>query len=449
MSVIIAVVAVLAVITILVLVSGRRGSSGSGKGDKDSAKNRAQIIRNATKTLAHDPYNTSALIPLSDLYFREHLWDKAYPLYETLVNLAPSHQEINTAEACLRMGICAIKLNKPQDAMRGLVPAYKMNSANFEVNYYLGLACYKSNDFEKAIPCLKKALTINPEATGVAAPLGSAMYKAHHFKESLPILRKALNENPQDKETLFAMADAMQECGAGDKALKVFMHLRPDPVYGPKSSLAAGMIHNRAGQVEQAIQDYDIGLKLKDIPQDIFLELNYRLAQCYFSTNKISQGIACLNAILATVPSYKDVSALLSRYKELNSNSNLQLYLTAANSDFVALCRRLVTAYYVKSFVKIVDVEVKPDNVEILCEVESSKWEDVELFRFYRTTGSVGDLFVRDFHTRIRDKKVDRGFCVAPGTFSEDAHKFIEGRPIDLIEKAALMKLLKTITMVN
>ena len=82
-----------------------------------------------------------------------------------------------------------------------------------------------------------------------------------------------------------------------------------------------------------------------------------------------------------------------------------------------------------------------------MCEVETPKWEDVEFFRFFRATGAVGELFVRDFHAKLKDKKVDRGFCVTPGAFSEEAHKYVEGRPIDLIEKAQLMTLLKKITL--
>ena len=102
---------------------------------------------------------------------------------------------------------------------------------------------------------------------------------------------------------------------------------------------------------------------------------------------------------------------------------------------------------YLKKTVKISDVEVQQESVEILCEVETPKWEDVELFRFFRATGAVGELFVRDFHAKLKDKKVDRGFCVTPGAFSEEAHKYVEGRPIDLIEKAQLMQLLKKITL--
>ena len=75
--------------------------------------------------------------------------------------------------------------------------------------------------------------------------------------------------------------------------------------------------------------------------------------------------------------------------------------------------------------------------------METSKWEDKELFRFFRSSGSVGELYVRDFHSKMRDIKCDRGFCVTAGSFSEDAAKYVEGRPIDLIEKNKLVQVLK------
>lgn len=451
LPVIIAVISCLAIIAVLSIVGGRRGGGESRKGGARSRgnlqKNRAQIIRDCTKKLSHDPYNTQALLPLADLYFTENLWDKAVTLYNTLVDLSATHPDVDPALVSLRHGICCVKLKRIPEALKSLVTAYKLKSDSFEVNFYLAQACYANNDFEKAIPCYKKAYAINPEASGITEPLGMAMYKAKKFRDCLPVLRKALNDDPQNKECLFAMADAMQECGAGDKALKVFVHLRPDPVYGPRSCLSAGIIHARMGQNDLAAQDYEIGLKLKDIPTETFLELNYRLAQCYFSTNKISQGLQCLTTINNTVPNYKDVASLISRYKELNQNTNLQLYLTSGTSDFVILCRNLVSKYYAHSVVKISDVEVQQESVEILCEVETPKWEDVELFRFYRTTGAVGELFMRDFHAKLKDKKVDRGFCFTPGSFSEEAHKFVEGRPIDLVEKAQLMTLLKKVTL--
>ena len=63
-------------------------------------------------------------------------------------------------------------------------------------------------------------------------------------------------------------------------------------------------------------------------------------------------------------------------------------------------------------------------------------------------SGTVCDRFAeRDSRIRVIHQ-VNKGSVEArkTGVFSEEAHKYIDGRPIDLIEKPQLMKLLKVIS---
>lgn len=440
LSLLIAVVIVIAFAAILIGISTKKSSPKNKK-----KKNRSQIIKEASRKLAQNPHNPEGLIALGNVYFSEHNWEKAYQIYETMLNIAPAHQEIDLFTAALRQGICAVKLNKIQEAFKGLPAAYQIKPSNFDVNYYLGMACFLNQEYEKAIPCFKKALVINPESNNINSPLALSIYRAKHYKESLAFLRKALDESPDNKELLYSMADAMSECGYGDKAMKVFMHLRPDPEYGARSCLAAGIIHSRAGAPEKAMQDFEIALRHKNTPQDILLEIRYRYAQVCFSTKNIGLGITQLREIQALNPNYKDVNQLFSRYSELNQNKNLQVYLMSGTTDFVALCRKIVLKYHENSVTKIHDISVQPDCVEILLTNESGKWENTEVFRFYRAQGSVGELFIRDFQAKVSDSKADRGICFTAGSFSEEARKYAEGRPIDLIQKEGLVKLLKRV----
>ncbi len=440
-SILVVVVILLFVVAVIIMFSTRK-KVGGGK-----QKGRATIIKEATRKLAQDPHSPDGLLPLGDLYFDERAWDKAYPIYETQMSVAPAHKEIDPFKASLRQGICAVKLNKIQEAFRGLGAAYQINANDYEVNYYLGLACYKSNEFEKAIPRFKRVLILKPDAQNINSPLGLSLYKAKHYKESLGYLKRALDENPENKEVLFCMADAMNESGYGDKAMKVFMHLRPDPEFGAKSCLAAGLFHLRTQQAEKAIQDFEIGLKHQNTPQDIALEIRYRLANAYLNSKMISKGLEILNEIQAINPSYKDVPQLFSRYQELNQNKNLQIYLMSSSSDFVALCRRVVMKYYQRAVAKVVDISVTPECVEVLMNIDFVRSEEVHVFRFYRTTGVVSDLYIRDFHAKVTETKADRGICLTAGLFSEEARRYAEGRPIDLVEKEGLVRILKKVDM--
>lgn len=440
MSTLIAVVIVVAFGAIVISFATRKKS---GKGGRQ--KSRAQIIKESSRKLAQDPHNADALMALGDLYYNERAWEKAYPIYETQMNIAPAHKEIDVFKAALRQGICAIKLDKIPESFKGLSAAAQINPNDFEVNYYLGTAFYKNNEFEKAVPRFKKVVVLKPEASGINSPLGLSLYKAKHYRESLPYLKRALDENPENKEALFAMADGMNESGYGEKAIKVFLHLRPDPEFGAKACLAAGMFHLKMGAPDKAIQDFEIGLKHQNAAPDVAIETRYRLANAHFAQKSIGKGIGYLQEIMAVNPQYKDVPQLIARYSELNQNKNLQTYLMASSSDFVSLCRRIVMKYYNKAVAKIADISVTPDNVEILLNVEFMRSEESHIFRFYRTTGAVADLYVREFHARVSEAKADKGVCITAGLFSEEGRKYAEGRPIDLVDKNGLIKILKKI----
>ena len=441
LPILIAVIAVFGFIVILMIFSGSK--SKQGKGGKQ--KSRQNVIKDATRKLAQNPHNPDGLIPLANLYYQDQLWEKAYPLYETMLNIAVAHPEINLAQAALRQGICALKVGKNEEAFKGLLQARKINPDNFETNFYLGQALINNKEYDKAIPILRKALMVNKEVPEIYKYLGLALYQNHNFKESLPYLKRGLDISPDDKELLFSMADAMKEAGSGDRAIKVFMHLRPDPEFGARACLAAGLIHQNAKQHDKAVQDFEIGLKHINAPIEIVTQIRYRLAHSYLETSDIGRALVCLKDIQGTVPNYKDVPALIARYQELNQNSNLHTYLISNNSDFIALCRKIVSVYFGKAYVKVLDINAMADCTEVRTEIETAKWEDSVLFRFYRTTGSVGELFIRDFHSRIKDLKSGRGICFTAGTFTEEARKYIEGRPIDLTDKAGLIKILNRI----
>ena len=173
-------------------------------------------------------------------------------------------------------------------------------------------------------------------------------------------------------------------------------------------------------------------------------ELQYRLGVTYIKNQGISQGLKILQELQNSNPEYRDVGTLIQKYSELNSNKNLQIFLIAETSAFVALCRRICASMFPEAKVKVINISVnKNEYADILAEVYTSKWEDIVLFRFMRTTGMVGELVLRDLYSKIKEDRAGRGFCLTAGEFSEGARLFVEARLIDLIEKDMLRKKLE------
>jgi tetratricopeptide (TPR) repeat protein len=296
------------------------------------------------------------------------------------------------------------------------------------------------------VALLKQAATLNPDHSQAFRYLGHALFKVKAYKDSLASLRKAIDLEPDDKETLFTAAECYYELGNLEQALKIFTHLRADPAMGPSAALFAGTIHLNQRQYDRAVADFEIGLRHQDAKVDTVMEIKYRLSAAYLRTQDIGKAVSLLSEIQSVHTNYKDVPSLLAKYRELNSNRNLQVYLIGTASEFVTLCRRITLLFFPKAKVKITDISVQgADWADILAEIETSKWSDLILFRFIRSQGTVGELAVRDFHARVKDVKAGKGYCITAGVFSDEAKRFVEARLIDLIEKQSLMSVLHTI----
>ena len=451
--VLIAVTVAVVLITIILIASGAKGKVKTAKSDRLASnvqkKGVSAVAKEYEKKLVHDPHNVEALTALGAVYYDDGNWEKVWGIYKTLYDLSSAHTEIDMADVTRKWGIAGYHLKKYDDAINTLLFSVKKEPESYETNFFLGSSFWEKQIYDKATYCFKKCKLIAPENTEVNKNLGLCLFRSQKYRDSLPYLKKALDVEPENKELLYNMAVAMTETGMGDKALKIFIHLRPDPNFGAQSCLEAGKMHEKVKDFQAAINDYEIANKLQNVPEQLALQIKYRCANSYIASNNIPKGLVLLKQIQSVHPGYKDVDSLVGRYQELNQNQNLQVYLMSGTSDFVALCRKFITVFFKNAFVKIEDVSVAAESIEIICDVESNKWEAKNMFRFYRTQTVIGDIYVREFHAKMRDARCDNGYCVTMGTFSESAHQYTDGRPIDLIEKDALCAALKKINMLG
>ncbi|MFP4384876.1 MAG: tetratricopeptide repeat protein [Spirochaetia bacterium] len=436
-------VVVLFLLFFIIMRRSRTKSDKSTKKKKTRGKDRNSIIRESNRKLAQNPKDPEALQDLAELYYNDQEWDKAMKMYGILVDLCATNSDLDEFKINLRYGLSAAKCSRYEEAYRGLMFARTKNQELFELNYNLGYIEYMRKNYEKSAGYLIKAREKQPDHIPTLKYLGMSFFKMKKYKEAGTLLRKVSEIHPDDKETVYVIGQSFYELAKYDQALRIFSHLRADPKVGPASALMAGTIRLKNRQYEQAQMDFAIGLRHEQIKPEIMLELKYRLATSYLKDQQVDKALPYLNEIYAVNPKYKDVAAQLQKSKELNSNKNLQTFLIAPVSDFVALCRRIATGFIPNSKTKIADISVnQSEYTDILTEVETQKWEDIILFRFIRTSGVVGELLLRDFHFRIKDLKAGRGYCLTAGSFSETAKQFVEARLIDLIEKDELLKIL-------
>ena len=431
------------VIALLLFIVSRSRSRGPRK--RRSSKNIEAKLNEANKRLAANPQDPEALNSRGEVLFEEESWDKAMKTYETLAEIVLKNPVVGIDNFVVfyRYAISAQKVNMTEQAYRGFFLARSIKQDNFDVNYNLGVLEFERKNYEKSIQMLQQARIINPDSAPVLRYMGHAFFRLKKPKEAMSLIRKAIDLAPDDKESLYTLAECYYEANQTDQALRIFSHLRPDPIMGPSSCLISGTIHSEIRQNDLAIMDFEMGLKHQNIRPEILVELRYYLASIYIKQNEIGKAIPLLKTLNIENPGYKDVGVLLTKYQELNANRNLQIFLMAPSADFVALCRKIVMTYYAKAKVKITNISVnKNEWADILAEVDTPKWSDIIMFRFIRTQGAIGELIVRDFHSHLKEVKAGKGVCMTVGSYSEEAKRYTEARLIDLIEKERLSVIL-------
>ncbi|QQO10439.1 CDC27 family protein [Breznakiella homolactica] len=441
-SILMVVVALAVIVVLFITLAGRaKGGSRSKR-----AKGRESILKEANKRLAQNPRDPEALWDLADLYYQEQTWDKAFKTYEMLIELAGSSPVINEYEANLRYAVSALKLNLNNEAYKGFAVARSLKQDSFEANFNLGYLEFLKKNYEKAVVFFNQAKMLDPENAPTLRYLGHAYFKMKKYKEAMTLIRRSIDLAPDDKESLYTLGECYYELNQTDQALRIFSHLRPDPVMGPNASLFSGTINIKQHQYEKAIEDFEIGLRHQNIKPEVALELKYRLATVLLKQQEIGPALGYLREIQEVSANFKDVPLLLAKYQELNANKNMQIYLMAPSADFVALCRKIVMNYFPRAKVKITNISVnKNEWADLLAEVDTPKWSDLVMFRFIRSQGSVGELTVRDFHSHLKEVKAGKGYCLTVGSFTEEAKRYTEARLIDLIEKDRLTAILNTV----
>lgn len=444
-SIVLALLAASGVFLFLIVRMQEPAKSKKGGGKAQKPKKRSTVIKKCTKKLAHDPRNVAALTELGELYYGEQNYEKAYPLFQKLFNLAHLNKsrEINLGEVSVHLGVCAYKLKLLDEALQSLAAALKINAKDMTANFYMGQVMYDKEDYGKALLCARRVAILKPDFLVNERLLAFSLFKLKKYRESLKHLQHVVQSQLVSKEAVFYFACAMEESNLNDKALKVFLKLKKDEKYGASSCLSCGTIHEKMNKRTEAIKDYEEALSFKNIEDDTKIQTYYKLAQAYIKQNEISEAIKNLKQIQLLTPNYRDVSILIARYQELNQNSNLRKFVMSGKDEFLGICRAFVSAFLSDATVKVDKLDTNPDSVDIQCTVDYARYETTELFRFFKTTSVMGDLYVRTFHSKLRDAKVDKGVCVTAGAFSEEAHKYTEGRPIDLVEKNKLISVLK------
>lgn len=409
-------------------------------------KNRERIIGNCKKKLSKNPQNYEALRDLAGLYFTEEDYIQALPLYELIFSLPDGQTHSDFPLCAMNYGITAANLNQNAVAVKALEYAIARIPENFELCLTLAKLYSEVGDLTKAVVYYEEALKLQP--TDISAQIGIAQcrYKAQDFKRAIPILQLLIDDELENPELIFMLADSLYSTGNPNVSERYFQQLYNDSVFGVRASVALGDIALMNSNLKMSYDCYNHGLELsKTVPTDqgVMLNLLYNMGQCCLQMKNISKGLELFFKVRDLNSDFKNVNDIIASYEEINRNKNLCIYTIGSPEAFSKLCHSIALSFFKTCVKKVMSTDITSDYIEIIVQVtDPSSWEDVMVFRFYRSKSPVGELAVRDLYGKTHEVHAGRAFCFVLESFSEGAIKFCDGRQVVLYDREKLVDIL-------
>jgi tetratricopeptide (TPR) repeat protein len=207
-----------------------------------------------------------------------------------------------------------------------------------------------------------------------------------------------------------------------------------------------GMCFYEKSQYQDAAMEFERAVKFAAVGSNIELGIRYNLADCHEKIKDIQSAINNWEKIFEVAPGFRDVQHKLAAYEEFRQDDRIKDFMIAGLAQFEIIARKMAAGMNFN----IVDLEVISDiEIEILVTVSDGKWHNTKhaskIIRINRTTDILTDAYFRTIYQTMKAKNAIAALIITTGDVSPKTLEFIDTRPIEIMKKNDLIKLLKKI----
>ena len=405
----------------------------------------AQAQKAAKAIIAKDPRNYMAHYWLGKSYLADKRPELAFVEYKAVNENAVFNGDIPEVEFRKQMAELYQKYNQPEDALREYLLLTKMEPGNAENDYNVGKLYEQQGKAPMAMGFYQKALTTDKKHAKSYTAIGYLFYRSKQYNDAKKAIDTAIRLSPDNYSNYYYLGKILKDTKDYSGACKALEKAQRDPEFRQRSLIERGSCLMLAGQVDQAISEYERAVSAsKDDSSQETMYARYFLASCYEKVRKIEKAIEQWEAIYKRNRQFRDVGAKLNEYKELQNNDSMKEYLTCSNAQFSEICKKIVKVGFGLECQKS---EATQYGCQMLCtEGKNEGWMNVRqqifLIEFYRETEPLEDGIVRKATDKIKTQGYTKGIIITSSDFTHSAIAFAESRPIQLVDKSALEKLL-------
>ena len=402
-------------------------------------------IKIAKQILAKDQKNYLAHYYLGKAYIKENRTELAVIEYKNVNDNALFGEGINELSFRSEYSQLLLKYNQQNEALKNFLLLTKLDPQNAENFYQVGRIYEEQNRYDIALGFMQKCAMLDKKHAKAHAEIGLMLYRTKQFSEAKKEIDIAIKLSPDTYSSYYYLGKILKDAKDLQGAIKAFEKAQRDPEVKQKAIIEHGSCYMIAGRIDNALVDFQRAIELdKDNSMPETLYARYFLAACYEKSRKIDKAIEQWELIYKRNKGFRDVSAKLSEYKDLQANDYLKDYLTCSNEEFPYICKNAV----IKGMnLQILSLDQKKWGCQITGVNKSDEsWmavrKQVVFIRFYRDPEPVDEAQIHESLDQMKSVNSVKAFLFSSSGFNTAAKRFAENRPVELIEKQKLEALL-------
>jgi len=339
-----------------------------------------------------------------------------------------------------------LRFNQYEEAQKEYLLLIQLEPENSEYYYLAGKLFELREHPEKAVKYYKKTIELDKRHADAYARLGNILYRAKKLPEAKAALEQSIRLQPGNAIGSYYLGKIFKESKDFQTALQYFEKSLKDTELKIKSLVERGTCFISLGDLVRAESELERALK-QGAPDDAMeiIHARYLLAYCYEQARKFDEAIEQWKKIQSKKPNFRDVPAKLANYLDLQADDKMKDFLTSSDEKFLDICKGIVMSFDQT----VQDIKAIESGYEIIAGDSPSKFRNTKklptIFRFLRVTDIIEELQVRTFYEGLKTNQIRRGVMISSSLFSHGAKEFAESRPLDLIDKEKLQKLLEQI----
>ena len=403
-------------------------------------------FRMAKVLLARNERNPNAHWYLGECYRLQSRYDLAITEYKYISNTGKFTNVATEKKVRERLAEAYLKLGQLEESQKEYILLSKIDPKNWEYFFQIGRLFEDRNFTDSALNNYKKVISLNPQHAPTYMRMGIIYYRKKIFNEAKKAFMESLKYDQQNFAAHYYLGKIAKVSGDSMGAISHFEKAQKDSELKQRALLETGAIYLMKGNYNHAVADLERALKLGEKDTSVIIPIRYLLAQIYESSKELTKAIEQWEKIYKINPKYRDVAEKLAMYSNIRADDSIKDFMTASESKFQETCTNICK----KLGLEVQDITLKNQDILDVYVLETqSKWRNTKkspsIVRFYRSADPIGYNEIRGLYDEMRKINAMRSICITSSKFTKSAIDFAQIRPIDLIDKDELTKLLHSL----